>query len=714
MQRRKALIILVTVVCCALWGGITGCTKRARKSVTVNDASSLSRADPGYVQWLERQAMVYQSSALTQIVSGSSIPWRKPYIQNTASQLRNEASVWLSLHAGSVLTGNGASVFSWLQQPEFWRQISLLGIHGLYLSPVRESGGLWGHDGDYQLFGEDTVAYSFAKHAGTEKEYLRLLGAANRHGAILADDLIPAATGLGADFFLAARSRTAYAGVYALIEVPQKFWEILPASLSRWQVEPLSQGVVDSLRQKLVLPAPCVREQSHLPFPPVGWAVTGEILGIDGVKRRFIYLYHDEATRPILHWNDPSAAARKIFSGSAIQEVGMLGTALVGIQVAPFIGLEPHGGDDSTIGVLAEQVARNVAQEVRRYGGWSMLRDVLPVSLLPRFLKRGPDFVVDHALATAAQFALLTGDASLLRSTLQYMQEQNIAQERVVHSIQPTNGIVCSPLLFAEATLLDGRSLGELFDIALTRFLVGITAKGGDVLMQGDTMHTTPVGLAAYASGVRKFVKATPEQKQEMAKGMAALVAFHAMQPGVFMLSGRDLMGTLPLPHGVVPAVSAKEALVQNTLGAYDLFGRTRGALLSPMGVPKAKAAFGPLLKQAAAPYSFMSQIQPLLHLRKKYAVADAQISRYPASKGAGCVLWELTLPDNMGHMLVAVNLGKERAFESVSLSAGTQITDVLGDGDGMEHKGDVLLLTLQPWESKVFICTKNTEASAR
>ena len=715
---------ILLILCLAL--ALGGCTpRRADKALPKVTTPTDLRADPGYVQWLEKQAMLRSSQELSRIVSDTGIQWLSPSVAPRPETLLQEAPVWLTLHPASVLTNDNESLFKTLLHPEFWRQSQKLGVCGLLLSPLRESGGIWGYDiSGTQFLGADTVQYGFSKYAGTPDEYRRLTRAANTADAVMGDTLLPAATGMGADFFLSARAKPDYQGIYCMIDIPAEAWPLLPQITEQWQAEPVSAESAQELRKQHILPPLRLRETLDLPLEPFGWAATGEVRGIDGTSRRYVYLYHGSPSRPVLNWTDPSANARKVVSGSIIQQVGTLGVAFTGISVAPYVGIEtanPAGQKDMAIAAdNARNAAATIAQEVRRYGGWSFLQDSLPLPMQQLLMREGPDVALDHAGSVSALAALLTGNATMLRTTLDIQTSLGMDKGRLVHAIMPSEGMDMS--LRHLYGIADDKlpALREHYRREMMRI---ITASGGDILVKNNVLHTTPAGLVGLAAGIRDMRHLTPEQIAELNRGMTALAAYHAMQPGIFMVSGKELAGTLPLKQGLVPARNEDEALLQNMMGAYDLLNTARQSLITPLGMPKAQTVFGSIPEQALTPYSFVWNLGRILAARNHYKIQNATPVAVLPSKNSGTIMQLLSLPLKQGNtlMLVATNFGRQKATETVTiqsawakLNSRSSVHDILAedetasplppDGNTLALEGKKLTLELGPWQTRAIL----------
>ena len=137
---------------------------------------------------------------------------------------------------------------------------------------------------------------------GTEQEFRDLVRVAGDRGASIAGDLVPLHTGLGADFWLATRAYKDYPGVFSMVEVHPKDWELLPAVTDEWSTALVSKPVAVQLVNLGYIPGiinpadadPAVKSSS-------GWSATAPIVGVDGKPRRWVYLHVFKPAQPALN-----------------------------------------------------------------------------------------------------------------------------------------------------------------------------------------------------------------------------------------------------------------------------------------------------------------------------------------------------------------------------------------------------------------------------
>ena len=171
----------------------------------------------------------------------------------------------------------------------------------------------------------------------------------------------------------------------------------------------------------------------------------------------------------------------------------------------------------------------------------------------------------------------------------------------------------------------------------------------------------TTASVVSAALGIGDLNALTEEQKAQIKQLHLLLVVYNAFQPGVFALSGWDLVGALPLPPAEVAHLMGDGDTRWINRGSYDLLGKGGSAELPP-----APALYGPLPAQLADPDSFASQLKGLLALREKHRIYEGtQI----AVLGEGSLLVMVhRLPDAGGLQLTALNFGPAPVEQTVTL----------------------------------------------
>lgn len=412
------------LVCCLFLGacqGKTGQTQSPSPLIepdNVAKESGQGRVSPVHEQWLYRQSMLGASKELLEKVPAALL-WRN------ASAKRDRHPVLASAPTWAVVPGKPrfASVSQTLPL------LASLGVQGLWLRHAREGDLAWlqmdaqQRDEDASGLGDTGTASLAADPALGGADELRALLAGlasqNMQGGM---PLVPAATGLGPDFMLQARMSERYTGLYTLFEIPRSHWDLLPRTRGPWDTQELANKTVASLDK--YLPAHLV--QDNVPAQSrAGYAVTGEILGLDGQTRRYAYRYYGTRLDPVLDWQNPSGEARKILMASGIQTTGIFRQTLAGIDVSALAGLDTEATNSSTAsgaGVADLEPALSALGElsrtVHRCGGWSLCLDPVSPDMAREALKVA-DFVEAPGFAKALALALQGGDAKGLRDLLE-------------------------------------------------------------------------------------------------------------------------------------------------------------------------------------------------------------------------------------------------------------------------------------------------------
>lgn len=670
---KKYIVLLLALV-----SALSGCS--GPNLVRSNGSSGFSmeseimgRANPGYVQWLEKQAMLTTSEKFSTVVSGTNLFWLGPYEKPRVEMMLNIAPVWLTFDAARTIPASTGSVASVLQSDRYLRTIQDIGIRGIHIESMRESGAIWGSPAVQRQLGDDTVSYLFSKGFGDEKSFDTFLRKANKRGMIVGDTVVPFATGRGADYFLSARGLESYKGLYCMIEVPRELWKNLPEITTRTRAVLIDDVSLRTLRRARILPPPLVRESMELPLTPLHWYATDVVQGLDGNGRRFVYLGHGSEARPVLNWNDPSKNARRLVSGSLIQQIGILHAAMTSVSVSPLYGLEPSypNADLSGFGVgdTAVQAARDIAQEVRRYGGWTFLQDNLPLPNIKAATESGVDFAVNHSFSTAAEYAYATGDASMLTQSLFTVLQMGIDPKRFINRIQPEPYIDFSfPFMFNPTQKHNSTISKKYLDVVQQKMSVN----GGDVFFHGSKLYLTPAAFVANVQGIRDYRKMTKEQRQSVSDGLTLLGHTQAMQPGIFMLSADELLGVLPLRAGVLEYSTEEDALRQNVAGAYDLTSRGGNNILSEIGLPKASTVFDDLETEVRMVETFAGNMRRIIKLREALSMQTSTVVQIPKAKNRGVLIQVFQLsPKNSLKATAAVNVinfGELAAAEEFSL----------------------------------------------
>lgn len=673
-------VLLSVFLFCCLGCCLAACTSqkhaaRPASGATAAQAASngLPRADPGYLQWLERQSMLGAAPELTAQVSGTERIWRNSSTARRLPVLLGAAPNWFALNPYAVSTGR--PVFRALAGGAgagFPDALPQAGLNGLFVSPTGERGDIWNKHNQPSPGGENVASLRFDPALGSDADFEKLAQRLEPLQIQLGGELPPAATGLGPDFILQARRAARFDGIYAMIAVPRKDWDLLPRLPDEWECLPLRPEAVAQLARRGLLPDALVRDS--LPWAtPGGWAATGEVRGADGQIRRWVYRYSGDALRPVLLWQDPSGQARRIFSAAIIRHTGLQQQTLTGLRLEALMGLDvPAGAAEDAAAAQAARFARltpgldaldEAAREVHRYGGWAMQDDVLPPSLTPVVLAGAVDFSRDSITPAAAAYALLSGDAAPLAALLRASQASGVDQSRLARGLHDWRAVDWRPLL----DLPQGREL-----IRKAQRLAGAPP-------EAMRLWTTPASLAARALGL-KPAEASASAADGNGKNAALreacllLLGWRVGLPGLSFVSPQDLSGALDLPRST--------ADLPASLGLTPLWGDNPGNV-GQSGTPAAPSAFGALEQQWADRQSFLHSMARLLRARRDAGLAEGKLLAV-FSGPPGCVAVLSALPSG-GCWLLAANFSAEKRIFPLTLPSGIAARAARDIGGGQD-----------------------------
>lgn len=730
-SRHAGLCCLLLGISCLL---LCSCVPAGGKS------PALPRAHPGYVQWLERQSLLAAVPQYTLLVSGTELLWKQspasphqPSADQHLNLLLEAADTWFFVQSQSLITENLRPVLAELSAPGILRQLGNMGIRALYLMPTGESGSLWGDSEGSEkrqpsLTGEDVTSLSFAPHVGTEAHYTALARLAAQEQWQLGASLLPAATGLGPDFFLAARHVRDYPGIMAMVEIPKEAWPLLPPAPpvhERWTGIALKDEhapAFSALVAKQLLPPAMLRDA--WPWATTGgWAATGIIQGIDGAERRFVYRYHDNPQRPILQWDDPARGAQKILSANVIRVIGSQQQSLAGLHLEALAGLDVDTSVSKDVDTSvskdvntsvskippppmlepAASALKALAREIRRYGGWSLQADVFPPHWTQAVLDSGVDFTVDSISSPGAEYALLTGDAQTLKAALAASLNTDsttgqipIDQRRLMRSLPGYKGLDLRPLL----ATTKGRAALENLQAHIQK---NTAHAWGNVLPDGNILYATAATLSAMAAHIPPEMATKPEATAHILKGHVLLTLFKGGLPGLLFLSGHDLTGALNL----APPTADAQPMAQS-MGAWAI-SPAATALYTRNGLARAPVAYPPLLAQMAVEGSYAQHVAALTTLRTRWGISRGTLLSMPETGHHSTIALLTRLPDGK-HLLTVANFSPKEQSETLRLPesvSGQTTVDGLaslphGKAQGLSLSGHSLRVELDPWQCRL------------
>ncbi len=654
-----------------------------------------AQTDAAYIRWLEQHSMLRQAEALARRYAGNSIQWQRPYGIPQPRAASSRASVWFTAYpAATIAAAPGKSVLATLGDERLWAAFQAIGIQGMHTGPMKRSGAIAGLRYTPSIDGNfDRISFEIDPDFGTEEQYRNLVQAAHNHGAIVIGDVIPGHTGKGADFRLAERACGDYPGLYHMVRIDPSDWGLLPPVPAGRDSVNLSPAVVDVLQKKGYIVGMLSSRIFYQPgVKDSDWSVTDVVRGADGVERRWVYLHYFKEGQPTLNWLDPTFAAQRLIVGDAAHELGVLGDGMIRLDANGLLGIErdPQTGRVWSEGhPLSNTSNQLLGDMVRKLGGFTFQELALAFDSIRDMSRGGADLSYDFVTRPAYEHALLTGDTEFLRLVFQLMRRYGIDPAGLVHALQNHDELTMGLPQFAGAhendrytfrgSAVTGKQLREIVQADMYSRLVGADSPYN--LRFGDGVASTTATIITAALGLRELSGLTSLDIEKIKRIHLLLAFYNAFQPGVFALSGWDLVGALTLPAAAVKDRLADGDTRWINRGAYDLMGSNPKATRSAAGLPVATTLYGPLPQQLKKPDSFASQLAHMLKIRSDLRLSAGELIDVPAVHAKGLLVLVHRLPDQGDIEVTAINFGAVPVDESVTVAGardGSQAADVL------------------------------------
>jgi trehalose synthase len=298
----------------------------------------------------------------------------------------------------------------------------------------------------------------------------------------------------------------------------------------------------------------------------------------------------------------------------------------------------------------------------------------------------------DFITRPAYDHALVTGDTEFLRLMLRILHEQGIDPAALIHGLQNHDELTLELVHFWTLHADDeftwqgrtwrGIDLREAIREQMYAAISGPRAPYNLPFVTNGVASTT-ASIVAAALGITDLTTLSEAQARQIQQGHLLLCMYNALQPGVFALSGWDLVGALPVPPEEVAWLMADGDTRWIHRGAYDLLGVDPTAAGSAAGLPRARALYGSLPAQLAQPDSFARQLQHLLAVREQYRIHQARQIDLPVPAAPGLLVMVHELPEGFGTQVTALNFGAAPVAEAVRITAapgGSRVRDMLHD----------------------------------
>jgi trehalose synthase len=649
--------------------------------------------NPRYVEWLEKQSMLWDAHVLARQVSGRGGQWQNPFGHPNPRAAVEVAPAWFTAYPLSFITRPGESFLAGLGDPDLWDALSTIGIRAVHTGPVKRAGGIRGWDYTPSVDGHfDRISMEIDPAFGSFDEFRRLSEVAHERFAVVIDDIVPGHTGKGADFRLAEMGHGDYPGIYHMVEVQPEHWDLLPEVREGWDAANLSRDQERALKdagyiigelQRVIFFAPGVKETN--------WSATAPVMGTDGVERRWVYLHYFKMGQPSVNWLDPSCSGMRLVLGDAVHSLTDIGTGGLRLDANGFLGAEKNvaeGPGWSEGHPLSEAANHLIASMVRKLGGFTFQELNLSIDDIKVTGETGADLSYDFVTRPAYHHALATADTEFLRLTYREAARVGVDVASLVHALQNHDELTYELVHFASAHHDDvytfrgeevtGSVLVDLVRGDLLHHLTGENAPYNLVFTTNGIACTTASVIAA-SLGLADLGALTDDDVARIRRAHLLLASFNAWQPGVFALSGWDLLGMLPLPADDVEPLLRDGDTRWIHRAAHDLMGVT-SARTSSSGLPRGRSLYGSLPEQLADPASFAAQLRQVLRLRDEIGIAAARQVDIPDVSQPGMLVLVHRLPTGVLQLTV-LNFSAEPvsgSVRSLELPPGHVLVDVL------------------------------------
>ncbi|KTC44523.1 trehalose synthase [Pseudomonas syringae pv. actinidiae ICMP 19497] len=671
--------------------------------------------DKQYVDWLVEQSMLNAARQRAKTYSGQGRLWQRPFALARPRDASAIASVWFTAYPASIVTREGGSVLEALGDETLWHALSEIGIQGIHNGPLKLSGGLKGRERTPSIDGNfDRISFGIDPDLGTEAQLLSLSRIAAAHNAVIIDDIIPSHTGKGADFRLAEMAYEDYPGLFHMVEIREEDWPLLPEVAAGRDAVNLMPDVVDQLRDKHYIVGQLQRVIFFEPgVKETDWSATDVVQGVDGKARRWVYLHYFKDGQPSLNWLDPSFAAQQMIIGDALHAIDVMGARLLRLDANGFLGVERRAegtawSESHPLSITGNQL---LAGAIRKAGGFSFQELNLTIDDIASMGQGGADLSYDFITRPAYQHALLTGTTEFLRLMLRQVHAYGIDPASLIHALQNHDELTLELVHFwtlhahdtfhYQGQTFPGNILREHIREEMYEKLSGEHAPYNLKFVTNGVSCTT-ASIITAALGIRDLSTISDADIQQIQHIHLLLVMYNAMQPGVFALSGWDLVGALTLPAEQVEHLMQDGDTRWVHRGAYDLVDLDPEAEFSAGDMPRPKTLYGSLVSQLQRPDSFASQLKKILAVRRAYDIAASRQILIPDVEHPGLLVMVHELPAGKGTQITALNFSAETLVETLHLPgiAPGPVVDIINErveGD-LTEQGE-FTITLDAYE---------------
>lgn len=680
-------------------------------------------SNAAYIRWLRNGSMLRTAERQATKYAGRATMWQNPYARPRPRAAIKVSSVWYTAYPASLITKGRDSILTTLGHDDLWQAFQEIGITGLHTGPMKYAGGVDGWKFTPSVDGHfDRISNRIDRLFGTEAEFRKLSETAKRHNGVIIDDLIPGHTGKGADFRLAEMGYGTYPGIYHMIEIPKEDWALLPAVpkgkdsvnlLPETEAELQKRGYIIGRLPRVIFYDPGIKDTN--------WSVTPVIRGVDGIRRRWVYLHFFKQGQPTINWLDPSFSGMKLVIGDALHSIDQLGSRGLRLDANGFLGIEKSDEDKpawSEGHPLSEAANHLIAGSVRKVGGFTFQEFNVALDDMQAMASGGADLSYDFVSRPGYHHALVTGSVEFLRLMLLEAKKYKIDPVSLVHAMQNHDELTYELVHFWSVHKDDeytyhgatttGGELRQKVQAELRDALTGDNAPYNQPYTENGIACTTASVITA-AIGIRDFLNITDDDVRTIQQAHLLLAQFNALQPGVFAISGWDLRGVLTLDAGQIQNLLADGDSRWLERGAYDIMDVSPNARESLSGMPKAPCLYPALGEQLDDPDSFASRLKHILAVREAQGLPLAKQLDIPATSHPAVLAMVHKLPSDAQRdagaiQVTLLNFAGKAVTATVAcehFSAGAAVSDSLSDSAyGAVSADSSLTVELQAYQA--------------
>jgi trehalose synthase len=312
---------------------------------------------------------------------------------------------------------------------------------------------------------------------------------------------------------------------------------------------------------------------------------------------------------------------------------------------------------------------------VRKVGGFTFQELNLSIDDIRASSARGADLSYDFVNRPAYDHALATGDTEFLRMTLNLALQCGVEAVSLVHALQNHDEMTYELVHFATVhaqdmfTFRGGEYTGEALAIAIRSDLIErLTGERGPYNLTFTTngIASTTASIIAASLGFTDVSDLDDDQIDQVRRAHLLLAMFNALQPGVFALSGWDLVGALTLdPQQVAPLLSTGDTRWINR-AAYDLMDYQPDATQSASLMPRGVSLYGSLPQQMRDEGSFARQLAEILRVRKTYKIATSTQVDVPQTSNKAMLVMVHRLDTDDVYQVTVLNFSDATIFGHV------------------------------------------------